>query len=249
MPKGFGAIQEAAERISKRSKGGDYGPPVFWFQLPGDGDAAVVRFLEQGDEAYSYYYHDFSHIDERFGWQSQVTCLDQEDSGVPCPGCEAELPRKLKGIFNLIWRDAPKYKRDEDGNFERDGKDNLIQEGNEDQVAVWRGGPELCKLLSKKDVAFRGLSSRDFHVERNGLKLDTTYAVEPNDPDGGAQKLTATDKELAKEAYDLEEIARYREYDDAKEYIEYKLSDLEGDGDDDTSDFLKEKKDSPFASE
>lgn len=247
MARGFAAVKEAANRIDSSSKDtSDWGPSVLFLKLPKDGDSAVVRFLEQGDDVYSYWYHDFSSIDKRNGWKTKVYCLDQEDEGVPCPGCENELPRKFQGLINLIWRDAPKYERDENNRFARDDNGNIIQKGTEDQVAVWRAGIKVFTSLGKKDVASKGLTSREFVIERSGEDLqNTTYSVEPEDYDAGASKLSAADKKLEKEKYDLEKIARADiTYDQAEEFIQNKLDD--SDSSDDDTDIDKFLPDRPF---
>jgi len=234
MPRGFGAIEAAAEKIEekKNSGGGDF-QKVLYFKLPDDGDTGVVRFLEQGDEVYSYWYHDFSSIDGSQGWKTKVPCLDQDDEGVPCPGCREDLPRKFQGLINVIWRDAPVFKRDDEDKIVKDKKGNLIVVDNKDQVAVWRGGIELfSKVLKRKDLTYKGLGTRDFEVTREGTKLDTTYSVEPADPDSPATPLSDEDKALAEEPYDLESIAGFVSDEDFNTIIEEKLESDEGDKED-----------------
>lgn len=230
MPRGFGAIESAAQRI-KESGGGDF-VPYLRFKLPGDGDSAIVRFLEQGEEVYSYWYHDFSHVDKQNGWKTKVPCLDQDDKGVPCPGCREDLPRKFEGLINVIWRNAPVFKKDDDDKLVKDKSGDYIVIDNKDQVAVWRGGIELfSKVLKRKDLTYKGLGTRDFEITREGLKLDTTYAVEPADVDAGASDLSDEDKTLAEDKYDLEEIANFKSEEDFNAIIEEQLE-ADQDGDD-----------------
>lgn len=238
MPKGFGAIKAAADKMNS---GG--GSNVYYFKLVNSGDSATVRFLEEGDDVYSYWYHDFTHVNKQEGWKTKVPCLDQEDDGTPCPGCEEDMPRKFQGLINVIWRDAPVYAKDSEGNIDWDKK-----KGTADQVAVWRAGIELfSKVLGRKDVTYKGLSSRDFEIVRDGVKLNTSYSVEPVVIDGEtkAVPLSKDDKALAKEKYDLEELARFVDYDDAKKIIEKKIAEYDGDDsdddDEDVSAFLKKK--------
>lgn len=216
MPKGFSAVKAAAEKISRNEKG-DF-QPTLKLKLPDSGDIAVVRFLEEGEEVYSYWYHDFSHVDKADGWKTKVPCLDQDDEGVPCPGCAQDLPRKFQGLINLIWRDAPVFKRDDEGRVIKKNK-QLVVESYEDQVAVWEAGIEVFKTLAKKDVAWKGLKSRDAEITRDGLGFDTKYSVEPVDIDAGKTPLTKDDKELAKDTYDLENYARFKSADEFEEII------------------------------
>lgn len=239
MPRGFGSIKAAASRFSGGSGN------VVYFKLPKDGDSATVRFLEEGDEVFGYWYHDFTHIDKKNGWKSKVACLDQDDDGTPCPGCEEDMPRKFQGLINIIWRNGPVYGKDSEGNIDWDN-----QKGTGDVVAVWRQGINVFgKTLARKDVTYKGLSSRDFEITREGQGLsNTSYSVEPVVIDGEtkAVALSADDKKLAKEKYDLEEIARIKiDYDDAQKFINKKLSEFNDDDsdddDDDVSGFLKKQ--------
>lgn len=245
MPRGFTQIAKVAEKIKEKSEFEDYGPPVLFLKLPDDQDTAQVRFLEQGEEVYGYWYHDFSNIDGS-GWKTKVPCLDQDDQNVPCPGCREDLPRKFEGFINLIWRNAPKYKRDAEGRRVKEN-DSYIVEGHEDQVAVWRCGIKLFnKVLKRKDHAYKGLGTRDFEITREGTGLQTTYAVEPVDPDGGPSPLSDADKKLAANKYDLEQLARF--VDEAKfdEIIASKLNGGSADDTDDIKDFLSS---SPYGEE
>lgn len=223
MPKGFAAIQEAAERASTNKKN-DWGPPHKKLILPDHGSNATIRFLEQGDEVYSYWLHNFSKQDGVNGWKVDFPCLDSNDDGTPCPGCEYDLHRTFKGLINVIWRDAPVYETDSDGRFVRDARGNFNQIGEEDQVAVWKQGIRVFTMLGQKDVAYKGLGSRDFVVTRSGTKADnTTYAVEPADVDGGPQPMSEADLKLAENKYNLEEIANFKTYDEVVELIEEHL--------------------------
>jgi hypothetical protein len=240
MPKGFGAIKAAAEKMNSGGKGGN----VLYLKLD-DGESATIRFLEQGDDVYSYWYHDLTNISKAQGWKTKVPCLDQDDDGTPCPGCHKDLPRKFQGLINVIWRDAPVYGTDDEGNIDWKKKTSKTA----DQVAVWRAGIELfSKTLARKDVTYKGLSSRDFEVVREGLKLNTSYSVEPVVVDGEtkAVPLSEEDEKLAESKYDLVEIARFQDYDAAEKILDKKIAELQGEDDDeddgdDVSQFLKKK--------
>lgn len=245
MPRGFAQIEQAAQKIKEKG-GGDF-DPILFLKLPNDGDTAVVRFLEQGDEVYGYWYHDFTNIDPQTGWKTKIPCLDQEDEGWPCPGCREDLPRKFEGLINIIWRNAPVFKRDSDGKaVKEDGA--LIIEKTEDQIAVWRGGIRLFnKVLKRKDHAFKGLSTRDFEVVREGTGLDTTYSVEPSDPDAGASDISEDDAKLAADKYDLEKVAKFVDEEEFNNIIALKMNGYGSDND--TSDIKEFLNDSPYRSE
>lgn len=239
--KGFEAIKQASEKIESVTS--DF-PNVLWFRLQDDGDNGVVRFLEQGDEVYSYWYHDFSTLDEANGWRTAIPCLDQDDKGDSCPGCDAGLSRRFKGLVNVIWRNAPVFERDQDGKVVKDSvtKEYKI-EGYQDQVAVWRGGIQLfSKTLARKDVKYKGLTTRDFEVTREGRRGDskTTYSVEPNDIDEKPGSLNDKDQALANDKHDLSEVAGFVTADVFQKIIDKRTSESNGNGEADISEFLSE---------
>lgn len=201
MARGFSAVAEAAKDINERKNAGGNFTSKKWLRLPGDGDKAVVRFLEAGDDVNSAWFHVVPH--PKIQWGVKIPCIDQDPEtgervGKDCPGCENGYKRQFQGIINLIWRDAPVYEVNDDG------KPNLNKVvGNEDQVVVWQSGIETFEELQIQDETY-GLDSRDFIVRRRGTGKNTKYSVNP--VDGGATPLSKTDKLLAEEKYDLNEV-------------------------------------------
>jgi hypothetical protein len=213
MPKGFDAIKKRAEKVQQDW---EKRPSILYLSLPSSGDAATVRFLEQGDDVFSYYVHEVG------DYKTKIPCLDQEDEGASCPGCTHQFPRKLKGLINVIWRNAPVYERDEDDRFVKEGNNKIVK-GHKDQIAVWEQGVTVFNALGAKDVAYKGISSRDFVITRSGVKRDTSYSIEPADVDGGPQPPSDDDKKLAKDKYDLEDVARFVDEETFNEIIQRKL--------------------------
>lgn len=202
MPKGMQGVREAIQDIERRKSQGGTGDGRLWFKLPRDGDSAVVRFLEQGEDVNWAWMHE---LPPRQGqnWGDTIPCRDQNMTGEPCPGCQQGKPRTFEGYINLIWRDAPVFKKDAEGNFEKDGNGRKIVVGTKDQVAVWNSGPTVFEELDGKDVTYKGLMSRDFRVTRRGIQFNTRYVIEPANPDQGPTEMSAADKELAANKYDL----------------------------------------------
>jgi hypothetical protein len=146
----------------------------------------------------------------------------------------------VKGLVNIIWRNAPIYERDSDNRFVRDSNKNYTVKGHADQVAIWESGVETFKLLAAKDVAFKGISSRDFVVTREGTGRDTRYSVEPDDADGGPQELSDEDQTLLNDSkYDLEDIAGFVDINKFNEVINRKLEKSESSDVDDLEGFIK----------
>lgn len=202
--KGFKATEQMRERRAVNSKSNF--ARELWPGLMNPGDSVVVRFLEQGDEVHSAWMHEY----QVNGRRRYVTCLDQEENGTPCPGCEGGLRRMFKGLFNVIFRDAPVLRRDSTTNRAIKGEDGrFIIDGHEDDVAVWMVSFGTFDTLASRDAKFKGLSSRDFEVTRSGRGRDTRYSVDPvfdSEGNAPAKKLSAADKRLAEKKYNLEEL-------------------------------------------
>ena len=197
MPKGLSGVRSAsAELESRRGTGGG----VLWFRLR-NGEETVLRFLEEDEEIHYAFMHEVPVEGRSFG--RNVPCLDQEREGTACPGCERELPRRFQGFVNVIWEDAPVFKRDGDNRIVKDRTGDPVVLDHKPQVAVWSSGIRLFDELTEIDTNYRGLSSRRFKVKRRGEKLDTKYHIAPADVDSGAQPMTDEEKKLAEEKQDL----------------------------------------------
>jgi hypothetical protein len=157
--------------------------------------------LEQDDDIAWAHMHTIE-VEGR-AWGKPVPCLDQERDGTPCPGCERELPRRFQGFINVLWQNAPVFKRDSDGKIVKDRMKDPVVIDHKPQVAVWSSGIRLFEELDEINANFRGLSSRPFKVKRKGEKLDTKYHIAPADVDGGAKPMTEEEEKLAAEKYDL----------------------------------------------
>jgi hypothetical protein len=214
MAKGFQAIVAVAEDRKTKGSGGDFFSRRF-FSLK-DGETAIIRVLEQGDEVMAVWRHQLENSSGGFG--GYETCLDQDPDtgeriGRDCPGCEEGLKRKFRGAFNVIWRDSPVLQRDEEGKLVKDNRGNLVVDGFEDQIALWETSAEVLDELSILDADYGGISSRDFKVRRRGVQFDTKYYITPANPDGGAAELSKEDLKLVEQKYDLDEVIAPASYD------------------------------------
>jgi len=209
MPRGFGGVREASAEVEARRSSG--GPGALWFRLK-SGDETVVRFLEQDDDIFWCHVHEVPVPDR--AWGKEVPCLDQEKDGTPCPGCEQDLPRKFKGYINVIWEDAPIFKRNNEGRVVKDSTGDLVITGRKPQVAVWSSGIRLFEELAEIDGNYSGLMSRRFKVKRKGEKLDTKYHITPEDVNSGPQDMTEEEQKLAAEKFDLNEFVKPGTYQD-----------------------------------
>lgn len=204
MARGFGALASAKQDIDKRRESGGGG--VRYFRL-GDGETAVVRFLEEKDDVNCGWVH-LIRVPGR-SFPIQEPCIDQDEEGRrnlgrDCPGCEQELDLKFRGKINMIHRDAPIYEK-------KGERWEVI--GNEDAVVVWDVSFEVLQDLQEKDFDYKGLKSRDFKIKRVGEKFDTKYFISPADPDGGPQPMSDGDKDLEADKFDLNELVAPKSYD------------------------------------
>lgn len=255
MPKGFSNLREELARIEERKNKaleGDSGnkdwAPVLWFKLPESAAGkskeevtsamtAVIRPLEDGDDLTYALVHPVQ-IDGR-PFPTDIVCRDQDNSGEPCPGCEAGIKRAVKGFLNVIWRDAPDFPLDEETN-KYNTKVDYESLPKSDKVAILSSGPTLFGKLDDLDDALDGVANYDLSITRKGLKLATTYDVKKH---GKKSALSADDKKLAAEKYDLSHYVKVPEYD---EWIERSQGNFSGSSNDDGE--LPDKPKNPLAS-
>ena len=210
MPRGFSGVRQASHDVEARRNSGG-GPSALWFRLE-PGEEAVVRFLEQDDDIFWCNMHEVPVEGRSFG--RDVVCLNQDNDGTPCPGCERDYPRKFKGFMNLIWDNAPIFKRSAEGRLEKDKDNATVVTGRKPQVAVWGSGIRVFENLDEINANFRGLRSRRFKVKRKGSGLDTKYSVTPADVDSGPQGFSDAEKNLDKNKYDLNLFVKPPTYND-----------------------------------
>jgi hypothetical protein len=217
MAGGISKVRAASEDINTRKESG--GGARNFFKL-NDGETAIVRFLEDGSEVACAWVHQLPPSGGR-SYGIKVPCRDQDFDtlqrgvGERCPGCEDGLKIMFQGAINMIWRDAPQLKRDDQGRLVK-GDDNKAQFSGEyaDSLAVWSAGITVFEDLDTIDADFGGLTSRDFKITRRGTELNTKYTIRPANVDGGPSELSEADKALAEEKFDLSAYASAPEYDE-----------------------------------
>lgn len=230
MAKGFGFAGKEREQRKARSSGSSAFAGKLVFKLPDDGDTGDIWFVEddEGDVVYGTYVHEVP-VEGR-PYPDLVVCIAQDDEGEdtddPCPGCEQDLKRKARYFVQVVWLDAPLYKRDENGKVVKDNVGDPVIKGEEDQLAVWPMGPELEEALEELDEEYgsgdeSGLLVGPFTVKRKGLKLNTTYRIKPMDPKNPEQEMPDEIKELIEsdEFIDLGEFTRPPSYEEFESRI------------------------------
>lgn len=169
-----------------------------WLKI-GDGESVIVRVVDVGKDFKDAYVHRVPMVTEdddgkERQYFADVPCLDQDEKGVPCPGCKEELQRRYKFWTNVIVRDW----EDEDGK-------------TGDVIMILSGGINLARKLGKMD-AKHGLRNRDIEIEREGVKKATKYDADWADDEN--VPLSDDDKALIKDKHDLSRYSDPPEFDD-----------------------------------
>lgn len=183
MPRGLSKIRQEAEAAAARRAAYDEGGPGLRYLRLSDGETARVRFCEQGDEVWMVWTHQLpAQGGRKFG--DKVMCLDQDDTGAGCPGCERQKTRSGQVCINLIWFGAPKFERDKDNKIVKDGNSKPKIIGNEDTIATWVTGSTNGGRLEYLDSQFGGLTGQIFKIHRQGAtKDDTKYFIDIDEKD------------------------------------------------------------------
>jgi hypothetical protein len=207
VPEGFEGVREAAAEIEERKAAGG---KSFDRKLQiEDGGSAIVRFLEQGKGVKWCWAHQVPAIGKQ-KWGDWLPCLDQRGKGEKaCPACEAggELgKRKFQGYINVIWHDAPKFPKDDQGRDDWAKGPLKNSDGSvvvEPTIAKWNKGITVFEELDGIDATFGGLTTRLFKVTRRGTSTSSRYTILPAAPDAGPQPMSDIETQLAATKYDL----------------------------------------------
>ena len=207
--KGLGRVNEAIKRSDERRAAAGRR-----FLKLGDGDQVVCRVLDVDDDFRDGYFHRVPMQGKKGRYFADVPCLDQDDEGIPCPGCKDDIPKSYKFLTNVIVRDW---------------EDEANEGKPEDVVMILKQGITMARRLNKMHQR-HGLQNRDIIIEREGddkdnTKYDIDWADDSNTP------LSDADEKLAKKKHDLDRYTKPPEYDDF-----YKSPSERGAGDDDDED-------------
>lgn len=217
--RGTAAIKNAREESKRRQEAnsGSYKKPFILM----DGEEAIVRFLESGDEIVSAYVHHVMVPGSKMPYK--IVCRDQDPEtgaaiGESCPGCESRDPeiakRRVQGAINVIWRNAPVFERDSENKLVKSGGKPVVA-SREDQIAVWTSGVTVFDDLVREDIETPGgLTGRDWKVSRSGTGTKTEYDIRPAERDGGQKDMSKADEALAENKYDLTEYEVARPVED-----------------------------------
>jgi hypothetical protein len=203
----LGHVKKAEEQAKKRAAARDRK----WLKME-DGDEVIVRLFPSEEFWKDGYVHRVP-MELKGGKKiyADIMCLDQDEEGVPCPGCKDEIQRRFKFWTPVIVRDW-------------EGDDGKVA----DVVMIWSSGITIAKRLDKM-LGKHDLAKRDIVVARSGsTKDDTEYDIDWEDEED--IPYSASDKKLLEQAPDLTRYTRIPEYDDFYTPLDERDSDGKSDG-------------------
>lgn len=225
MAKGWDPIQQqAADVASRRELGGDTYLPDLRI-----GEKTVqpiaIRFLEQGQDVNSFWTHEYKVPNNSGGrpWVKRFTCYTEIGwSNTQCPGCIAGLPRKARGVFNLIQRNRPVLRKGADGKAAKDGMGQYIVDGWQDAVVVANVGGPTSNMIRSADANYGGLMSRDFVVSYSGDTFQSWSMAPSVDSAGNAMAtpMSDADLQLAASKHNLDEYMKPPELQKAQQIVQ-----------------------------
>jgi hypothetical protein len=166
MPRGLGKIDQIAADAKKRSDAYNSGEGLQRALVLQKGQTAKGRFLEEGEGVWYLYTHELpKKPGQNFG--DRVLCLDQDDEGKPCPGCEIEgVSRTARVVINFLRYDEPKLRRDAQNKPVKDAQGNYVFDGVEPQVVVWNAPQSVGGRLAFLESQRGGLSKHVCTIHR-----------------------------------------------------------------------------------
>jgi hypothetical protein len=149
--------------------------------------------------------HEYKEPSPRGGWNtSRFTCLTEV--GQECPGCLAGMKRKPRGVYNVIQRNRPIYRKDSEGRNMKDPAGNYYTDGWADTVVIANVGGPTADMLRQADGQYGGLMSRDFVVGYSGNKYQAWNLAPAMDAQGNsmATPMSDADFQLAAAKHDID---------------------------------------------
>jgi hypothetical protein len=148
MPRGLSKVKQLAEDAAARSAAYEQGGDGLRALKLQPNETATGRFLEEGEGVWYLYMHE---LPKKPGQQygDRIQCLDQDDVGVPCVGCEIEgVKRTARVVINFIRYDEPKLRRDAQGKAVKDAQNNVIFDGVAPALVIWEAPQSVGGRLS-----------------------------------------------------------------------------------------------------
>lgn len=181
-PRGLSKIRQLADESAARQAAYEAGGGGQRPLILKNGESIKARFLEQGEDVWYVFTHQLPAMPgQKFG--DTVACLDQDDAGAACPGCQRGLPRSARVAINLIHYGAPEFERDKDKKLVKNSMGNLKVVGRKDAVVTWNASQAVGGRLEYLDSKHGGLTGHIFTITRQGTGKQTTYMIDLEERD------------------------------------------------------------------
>jgi hypothetical protein len=187
MPQGLKRVKQLAEDAAARSVAYEQGGDGLRALKLSPNETATGRFLEEGDGIWYLYMHELPRKPgQQYG--DRVQCLDQDDAGVACPGCEIEgVKRTARIVINFIRYDEPKLRRGADGKAVKDAQGNFIFDGVAPALVVWEAPQSVGGRLAYLEETHGPLTKHVVTIHRtvdnkNAWMIDVKERDKPVEP-------------------------------------------------------------------
>lgn len=207
LPKGWGGIEEQTQATAMaRQRAQETFLPELRVNQKNPGPY-VIRLLEQGQDVNNYAVHEYKEPGQNGQFfNRRFTCSAQAPWNIDCAGCRASMKRKTRGVFNLIQRGRPVFRKDNEGKAMKDGAGNYYVDGYADTVVIASVGGPTAEMLRLADGQYQGLMSRDFVVAYSGDTFQAWNLAPAIDQQGNAMAapMSDADFQLAASKFDLD---------------------------------------------
>lgn len=218
MPTGDERLaNEQAAREAMQKEWAANNKPQLWMK---QGDVAIARFLEQGPDKRVFAVHEYTVPNPRNPSQPFrrfFTCFNDAEDGSRCVGCEGGMQVKYKGVYNVIQRNRPVFRKDAQGKVMKVNNEPIV-DGYQDEVVIFTCAGTTANAIRVADDNFKGLMSRDVKITKTGAQFQP-FDFAPADIDSGPVPLSPADIELAGKKHNLSEFMKVPEWAEASKIV------------------------------
>lgn len=221
MAKGWDGIeQQAAATAEARARFAEGFKPELKVN-PRNPGPYIIRFLEQGPDVNNFPVHEYKVPDQSVAGgfrHRRFTCL--AEVGQQCPGCSAGMKVKRRGVYNVIQRNRPVFRKDKDGKAIYVNNEPIV-DGYEDTVVIANVGGPTAEMLRKLDGKMGGLMSRDWELVYSGDSFQAWNITPVTDGAGNAMAtpMSEADFKLAAEKHDLDAYMKPPDFQEAARIV------------------------------
>lgn len=165
MPRGLAKIEKLAAEAKQRSDSYGSGDGLLRALVLKKGQTAKGRFLEEGEGIWYLYTHELpKKPGQSFG--DRILCLDQDDEGKPCGGCETDgVSRTPRVVINFLRYDEPNLRRDAKGKPVKENNEYVF-DGVKPQIVVWNAPQSVGGRLAFLESQRGGLTNHVCTIHR-----------------------------------------------------------------------------------